>query len=318
MFLLQYKKGKNNPLYYIITIFLVPIGYILFQLPLTGYLTYAVNKYDDVTASALTEFESNPDFTLFHLDKNIGLILMIIMFLGVWFALIFGLKVLHKRSFFSIITPKTKINWNKIFFAFGIFLALSLLYDGISFLLHPDSYTLHFEIKNFLPLLLIGLFILPIQTTAEELFFRGYIMQGVVAWLKEPWIALLLTSLFFGIVHGQNPEIQEYGIAPMMVYYIGAGVLLGLITIFDNSLELAIGIHAAINFYAAVISSYSGAVLQTDTILKSGQMNPWIANFVLFLAFGVFMYICSKKYNWPPINQLFQKLEKSSLENIEI
>lgn len=317
MFLLQFKKGDNNILYYILTILLVPLGYILFQLPLTGYLFYAVDRYDDVTASHIAEFENNPDFSLLHLDKNIGLVLMIAMFIGVWLALFIGIKFLHKRSFKTLITPLNSINWRKILFAFGLFLALSLLYDVISYVNHPDSYSFHFDFGSFFPLLLIGIFILPIQTTAEELFFRGYLLQGFVSWLKEPWIAVLITSILFGLVHGQNPEIQEYGLLPMMIYYIGAGILLALVTIFDDSLELAIGIHAAINFYAAVISSYSGAVLQTDTLLKSNAMNPWIADFVLIVAFIMFMYICSKKYNWPPINELMKKLDRTKLENIE-
>jgi membrane protease YdiL (CAAX protease family) len=317
MFIEQYKKGDNNWIYYLMTILMVPIGYIIFQMPLTGYLFYAVDKYDDVTAAQISEFESNPDFSLLHLDKSIGLILMIMMFVGVWLALFIGLRFLHKRPFLTLITPLKSINWSKILFSFGLFVGLSLFYDVISYGMYPEAYSLNFDLSNFIPLLIIGIIILPIQTTAEELFFRGYLLQGVVSWLKEPWIAVLITSILFGLIHGQNPEIQEYGVAPMMIYYIGAGIFLALITVFDNSLELAIGIHAAINFYAAVISSYSGAVLQTDTILKSNEMNPWLADFVMIIAFIIFMYICSKKYNWPPIGELIKKLDKNILEKIE-
>ena len=177
MFLLQYKKGDNNILYYIMTIVLVPLGYVLFQLPLTGYLFHAVDKYDDVTASHIAEFENNPDFSLFHLDKNVGLILMIAMFIGVWLALYIGIKFLHKRPFISIVTPSSTVNWKKIFFAFGLFLGLSFLYDVISFAIQPSAYSFHFDIGNFIPLFLIGIIILPIQTTAEELLFRGYLLH---------------------------------------------------------------------------------------------------------------------------------------------
>lgn len=78
----------------------------------------------------------------------------------------------------------------------------------------------------------------------EELLFRGILFR----WLEElggSWLALLLTSAFFGAAHLMNPNasyIAAFGIA------IEAGVLLGAAYMLTRSLWLAIGIHAAWNF----------------------------------------------------------------------
>ena len=52
----------------------------------------------------------------------------------------------------------------------------------------------------------------------------------------------------------------------MFGYYFISAVFLGFITVVDQGLEQAIGIHAATNIYGAVIVGYQGAILQTDCL----------------------------------------------------
>ena len=235
---------------------------------------------------------------------------MIMIFVGVLLVLVIGVKFLHKRPIISLITAKDKIDINKIFFAFAIWLGMSLISESILYFINPEVYTFSFSGGSFIVLVLIGLFILPIQTTTEELVFRGYLMQGIFNHYKAPWLALVVTSILFGFVHAQNPEVSEYGALPMQAFYVSAGIFLGLITIFDNSLELAIGVHASVNFFGAVISTYEGSVLQTDTLIKSSYINPWVMLVIFYVQAVIFMLICAKKYNWAPINTLFKKLDK--------
>lgn len=78
----------------------------------------------------------------------------------------------------------------------------------------------------------------------EELLFRGILFR----WIEEfagSWIALLLTSAFFGAAHLMNPNaswVAAFGIA------IEAGVLLGGAYMLTRNLWLAMGIHAGWNF----------------------------------------------------------------------
>jgi CAAX protease family protein len=79
---------------------------------------------------------------------------------------------------------------------------------------------------------------------SEELFFRGILFR----WIEEfggSWLALLLTSAFFGAAHLGNPNatwIGAIGIA------FEAGVMLGAAYMLTRSLWLAMGLHAAWNF----------------------------------------------------------------------
>jgi membrane protease YdiL (CAAX protease family) len=79
---------------------------------------------------------------------------------------------------------------------------------------------------------------------SEELVFRGILFR----WIEEfggSWMALLLTSAFFGAAHLSNPNaswIAAFGIA------FEAGVMLGAAYMLTRSLWLPMGIHAAWNF----------------------------------------------------------------------
>lgn len=79
---------------------------------------------------------------------------------------------------------------------------------------------------------------------SEELLFRGILFR----WLEEfggSWVALLLTSAFFGASHLLNPHastVAAVGIA------FEAGVMLGAAYMLTRSLWLPMGLHAAWNF----------------------------------------------------------------------
>lgn len=79
---------------------------------------------------------------------------------------------------------------------------------------------------------------------SEELLFRGILFRFLEEW-GGSWVALLLTSAFFGASHLMNPHataIAAIGIA------LEAGVMLGAAYMLTRSLWLPMGLHAAWNF----------------------------------------------------------------------
>lgn len=79
---------------------------------------------------------------------------------------------------------------------------------------------------------------------SEELVFRGILFRSIEEF-GGSWMALLLTSAFFGAAHLANPNaspIAAVGIA------FEAGVMLGAAYMLTRSLWLPMGIHAAWNF----------------------------------------------------------------------
>lgn len=299
MFFDSAKKGSNGLGWYFLTILLIFVGYALGQFSLM--LVFDENE--------LLQFMDNPDFGAFGVDKNLGLILLLTMFIFAMIALWFGVRFLHKKRLKDLITSKENIDFAKIFWAFGMWFALGIIFEIGLYFLEPANYAFSFNIKTFIPLLLIALFILPIQTSFEEFFFRGYLMQGIGYLTRNRMVPIIITSILFGLVHGTNPEVAEYGLGIMMTYYIGAGLVLAIMTIMDDSLELALGVHAATNIYGALFLSYEGAAIQTDTIVRTTNMNALHLLIVFLCMSTLFLFVCGRKYNWKPYSYLFTKIE---------
>ena len=84
----------------------------------------------------------------------------------------------------------------------------------------------------------------------------------------------------------------------MMCYYLTAGLCLGLMTILDNGLELALGVHFAVNFHSAILFSQEGAVMPTETVWTVKETYVIEVLVLSIIVASLFLLICSKKYSW--------------------
>jgi len=80
----------------------------------------------------------------------------------------------------------------------------------------------------------------------EELAFRGYPLQQLIAWTGQSWGALT-TGVLFALAHSENPGANLPGFLNTAVN----GVLLAWVVIRSGSLWLACGYHAGWNLMAA-------------------------------------------------------------------
>lgn len=309
MYFKQAKDGKNEWWMYLITIFLMGLGYFVGQLPLYFTQMNAIDNNPTIGTAELEEFNSRMDFSILGIDSNLGLFLLFTIFIIATVFFLLGIRYVHKKSIKGLITHRSKINWPKVLFGLVVWLVLLGLSEIVSYLIQPEVYALNVQWGKLFWLFIICIFILPIQTTLEELVFRSYLMKGIGLMASHKWIPLVITSILFGLVHGTNPEVAKYGIVPMQLYYIGAGLLLGIMTIMDDGLELAIGVHAATNIFGALFMSYEGSVLQTDSIWRMSEVNAWLMA-VLFLVAGIIFLLLSKKmFDWGPWNKIWEKID---------
>ena len=110
---------------------------------------------------------------------------------------------------------------------------------------------------------------------------------------------LLTTSTLFGLLHLWNPEIDKLGIH-LIWYYIGTGLFLGLITLMDEGLELALGFHAANNLVTALLVTASWTAFQTESLLIDNSEPTLGVELILtlLLIYPLIVFIFAKKYKW--------------------
>ncbi len=308
MFFEKATSGRNDFLFYIATVCIVVLGYRLGIEPLIMVQNFQVENDPTIMTKDVDLFFETMDFSILNLPSNVGLILMITIFIFAMMAFMLAIKYLHKLPLKRLITPDKSINWKKIFFGFGLWFLIALVFEVIVVLIYPETYYFNFKPISWIFLLLICIFLMPIQTSLEELVIRGYMMPGISLLTNNKWIPWVITSVIFGLIHGANPEVERFGFWTMQLYYVGAGLFLGLITILDDSLELALGVHAATNVFGAAFFSFDGSVLQTDSLIKANNINPHIMILTFLLGAILFIVICNKKYNWGGFKMLFEPI----------
>ena len=95
---------------------------------------------------------------------------------------------------------------------------------------------------------LVAVLLVPLQATAEEFFFRGYLAQTIGGWLKHPLFAILLPVPLFTIGH----QYDVWGLIDVSVFAVVAGWLVWR----TGGLEASIVAHVVNNTVIFVIGAF--------------------------------------------------------------
>ena len=236
------------------------------------------------------------------IPNNLGLVINLIPFvflLGMLFLLVY---FLNERNVITLTTSREKVDFKRILFSFGLILAISVLGFVASYYADNSNIIWNFHPTKFFLLLIISLLLFPFQIGLEEYLFRGYLMQQIGIVVKNRWFPLLFTSIVFGLFHSANPEVAEMGFG-VMIFYIGTGLLLGIMTLMDDSLELALGFHLGNNLLASILITSDFSALQTDALFRysgventANTLNEMIIS--IAITYPIILFILAKKYKW--------------------
>lgn len=290
--------GANKFWMYLGTLLFLVLGYVLFQF--IGFFPLIARLISK--GYTRSEIETNPnllfDSAVLDLDKNLILAMELGMFVFAFFGFLLGLKYLHQKTLSSVFTGFEKFRISRFVFAFVIWSLLIVFFLLMNYALSPSEFTWNPNYLGLLISFLVMCLMMPIQTGLEEVVFRGYLLQGLALVFKNGIIPLILTSLLFGLAHMSNPEVQRFGWAIMFPYYVCFAFFMGALTLLDEGLELAFGIHFANNLVSSVLISTPNSVIKTYSFFEVNSENPHLEMIswaiMAFLSFIVF----AKKYAW--------------------
>ncbi|WP_144794692.1 CPBP family intramembrane glutamic endopeptidase [Kocuria palustris] len=179
--------------------------------------------------------------------------LLVLLFgsVAIWLPIaLFARWVMRPRPLALIWSVTGRIRWKYLLLTAGVAIAIyAVVQFGLGALLAvlaPAEETPPFEPQPWwwLSLILI-LLIVPIQCTAEEVVFRGYLAQMLGRWLRHPLFAILLPAPLFML--GHIYDIWGQLSVGMMA------VVAGWVTWRTGGLEAAISLHVVNNLFATVI-----------------------------------------------------------------
>ncbi|MDR6969099.1 membrane protease YdiL (CAAX protease family) [Flavobacterium arsenatis] len=282
MFIEQMNTKKFNFILYLP----IPLGFMF--LMIVNYISSQGMDTEKVIHDLINQIGVNLAFVLL-----VGPLSFACLFLLFW------VKVLHQQSIRSLTTSRPRVDWGRILFSFFLWAFITIVMVSLAYFANPENFHVNFQPVPFFTFLILAVLLIPLQTSFEEYFFRGYLMQGIGVVTKSRLWPFLITSVLFGVMHIANPEVGKMGYI-IMVYYIGTGFFLGILTLMDEGLELALGFHAANNLIGALLITSDWSAFQTHSILK--DLSEPSAGFDVILPvviiFPILLFIFSKKYKW--------------------
>ena len=304
-------KGKNSLWRYIVMIAAVLIASnTIGAVPLLiGMLVKSASNPE-----VFSQLAANPnDYSVLGLDQNILLFLMIFPFIAGLAAFVLLVKPLNARNLKDTINGTGKIRWNRFFISAFVWFILSALYLVLYLKYNPSNFTVNNKTISLIILTAISVVLIPFQAAFEEVIFRGYLMQGFAALIRNRWFPLVMTSVLFGLMHSLNPEVKEFGFLTMMPQYILFGLIFGVITIMDDGIEAAMGAHAANNIFLCIMVTNKASALQTPALYEQIRIYPWTEFVGLFFTGIAFILILKMIFKWDYFTRLFEdlKIEKT-------
>jgi uncharacterized protein len=221
------------------------------------------------------------------LASFVAIMLASVLFLvGIFLAV----RFIHRRPMRTLVTPDRSFAWGRLLQGFLVWLGLVGVLSLLEALVYPGRYIWSLDPARFLPFLVLALIFIPIQTSAEELFFRGYLLQETGLQSQNIWVLSSLSGLLFGLPHLLNPEAAVNYLL-LGFYYFAFGFFLAFITLREGKLELALGVHAANNLFSVLIANYTITALPSPSLFTIQVLDAFFSVPAAVLAMAVFLFL---------------------------
>jgi uncharacterized protein len=208
------------------------------------------------------------------------------------------ITLIHQRHPRTLVTARDQISWRRVGHGFVAGFVPWVLLGGLGqYLLYPDTFSFNSDLKTFALFVPIALILTAIQTTTEELFFRGYIVQGAsLIWSNRVFLAIV-SAVIFTLPHATNPESQEGGwIGMFLGLFVGTGLLFAIVSLIDGTTELAIGAHFANNIAYFLLFNWSGSFFAAPSLFSISEYHARFYDIISLVLIPVFLAIAYKVF----------------------
>jgi membrane protease YdiL (CAAX protease family) len=205
---------------------------IIFVSEIIGYLLIVFFGFEVLKSDTETSFNE----TSLAIQKIFSLLITLLL---IWVFM----RYIDKQHFIKL---GFQINNRFKDFLYGILLGFSIMFVAFLILLFLEQITFtgfNFDINRILVLILLFV----VGSVYEEVIFRGYVLKNLLETFN-PIKALFISSLFFSIIHGSNPNVTILGLSNIFL----AGFFLGTSYIFTKNLWFPVALHFSWNFFQSI------------------------------------------------------------------
>ena len=200
-------------------------------------------------------------------------------------------RYLLKRPVAELINFRGGIVRGRIAVGFAAWFLLCAVSTAIDAIIHPDGYAFTFSLSGFVPFALVTILLLPVQTWAEEFFFRGWVLSWASSLPR--FSQVFISGIVFAWPHLGNPEAATDTALALAAYFmLGAGW--AYVAVRAGGIELAMGAHLANNAFSLLVVGYNDAALPTQALFTTTQLDLATTAISLALMVPAFAWITRK------------------------
>jgi membrane protease YdiL (CAAX protease family) len=189
------------------------------------------------------------------LASPIGLLTALLSFSGIWIGAWIVMRWLYRESVASLIGNRRRIDWPGFLKGFAAVAATSLFSEMLFYVMAPQIARGTIGLAAWLMVLVPVAVLAFLQTSAEELLFRGYLTRGLAARFRSPLIWGLLPLLAFTALHW-SPASSLAINASVLVSIAAFALVLTLTVYATGNLGAAFGAHLGNNLFGFLLISH--------------------------------------------------------------
>lgn len=226
-----------------------------------------------------------------HIGNSVGLAILSPLVFG---AYLLGYRFIERRL------PPELAGWISLKeFLSGLALGVTLFSAAIALLWVLRIY--HLQARGTATGLGAGALSALLAATVEETLIRGFLFR-IVQMLGGTWIAIIISSAFFGAGHAFNPGAT---VTSSIAIALEAGVLLAAAYVLTGRLWFPMGLHAGWNFsegslYGLSVSGFTAknaltqGILKGPVILTGGAFGPEASIAAVALCLGTAVLLLTR------------------------
>lgn len=156
---------------------------------------------------------------------------------------------------------------------------------------------------GFVAFLVVILLTAPVQAVAEEVLFRGYLLQALGSMVARPWFGVVASALLFALFHG----VQN---VPLFLSRFAFGLLFGFLVLRTGGLEAAIAAHVVNNVFAFTLAALTSTVATSRTLTAVG----WGQAFGGIAAYAIIAVVAAGIAVWAKVPSRASQVDRAAAQ----
>jgi membrane protease YdiL (CAAX protease family) len=288
------RNGKNAVWRIVLAVVLITIIWLAATFALLCAGTAAMMIRDGYSTIGFDDVRYAFDYEALMTDQ-IGLIVTLLSVASLWIGVWLALRVFHKRSLLDLFGIERRLGWPDFIRSTVVSLAVGIAAIPVGLLIDPTVMRGSISLSGWLamaPLVLVSCFL---QSSAEELAFRGYLPQVLAARFATPLIWLGVPTAVFTLLHWQGGASIAMNLAYLFVI-LGFSLSMTLFLMVSGNLAAGMGAHFGNNIGAVVLFSSqpdlgAAALFAGRSILDQGWT---FSQAVMFGLYGVLVIVITQ------------------------